>query len=903
MLTQLRDAVGIGVVLWALCCIGITAAAQTGSWESTGTEGDAAIGPAAGSQQDPHIEKGGDMFLAVWVDERTTVPGEVAEYATRRDVYAVRLDASGDPIESTPIVLSDDIADQFGARASWNGTNWLVTWTSYTPAPEQPSYSRGLEAVRVSPAGEVLDETPFLVYPSPVGSVKHLVTGSDGTDWVVFLSETVQSGMNTRTYLKGARISPEGMTLGAPVTMFSPSCCYFFPLGTDVAYADGQYLLVFECIPSSYVNDAICGMRFTQSLDSVDTYPFQIAGTSGIFRDPRVATNGTDFLVGWYHYTSYPPSSVTPYCARVTAAGVSLDPDGIDLSAGTGFGAERLPRVAWDGTNWLAMWPDNLGARAARIATDGTVLEPGGVSLPGLGVNDLAQVPGGVRAVWADDRSGGVQPEDIYTTYISDGLVADPEVPISLGAPAHVHADVASGEGDALLVFRSDVSGTRRIMAQAASLYDGPGGGAASRAEPVQVAAGPYLTDPEVAWNGSLYMVVWSDEGVDRILAARMLEDGTVLDDPPVSVMDGRDPDVAAVGEDFLVVATDDVGGPTIRRPYAARVRGSDGAVLDGAPILLGNSYARGPRVAGVLSRWLVTWERRPSHDAETADVWAAFVDTDGTTPGEFGVATNQATSEYHYAPSIAAGLGIALIVWEDTRTYPGDDWNVYARRVRIDGMVFDDPDGFEIAAGPADERNAAVGWNGTLFQVAFEVTEQVGWFDHSVPDVYGTRIDVYGGVVEPPNFAIEAGDRAEVLPAITGSGGESLVALSAFMKDAPHASYRLLLRTLSDGGTGIADPGTQASQVHLVGAFPNPMEGTTAIRFSLPARARVSLMVYDVSGRVVRTLLDGDAPSGESDVLWDGLDESGSAVASGLYFYKLTVGDDSRTGKLAVLR
>jgi hypothetical protein len=896
MLFRTRHALGVAVVLVVLGATLSPAAAQGAGWGSAPSASDAVIGPAAGSQTDPHISQGGDIFLAVWVDERTTVPGEDPEYASQRDVYAIRLDSSGNPIEEVPLVLSDDIADQFDARASWNGSNWLVTWTSYTPAPEHPYYARGLEAVRVSPAGVVLDESPFLVYPSPVGSVKYLVTGSDGTDWVVFLSETVQSGINTRTYLKGARISSEGATLGAPVTMFSPSCCYFFPLGTDVAYADGQYLVTFECIPSSYVNDAICGMRFTQSLAKIDDYPFQIAGTDGVFREPRVATDGTDFIVGWYHYTSYPPASVTPYCARVTAGGVSLDPDGIDLSNGTGFGADRLPRVAWDGTNWLAVWPDNLGARAARITPAGAVLDPGGVSFPGLGCNDLAELPGGVRAVWSDSDAGGVQPEDVFTTYISGSLSSDPETPIALGTPAHVHAGAVSSGTDVMLVFRSDVSGTRRIMAQPASQYGEPG-----RAAPVLLASGPMLTDPEVAWNGSLYLVVWSDESSDEIVGVRMLEDGTVLDDPPISIMDGSDPDVDAVGSDFLVVASN--GSVSARYPYGVRVRGSDGAVLDGTPIQLGTSYAREPRVAGMLNRWLVTWERRPSYDAETADVWAAFVFTDGTTPGEFGVATNQATSEYHYAPDIDSSESTALIVWEDDRDYPGDDWNVYARRVRIDGMLFDGPDGFEIAGGTADERSAVVGWSGSFYMVAFEVSEQVGWFDNTVPDIRGTRVDAYGAIIEPPNFAIADGDEANVAPAVAASGSEALVVVSSFTEEAPFASYRLSLHALTDGQTGIDEQEASDGRVRLAGAFPNPTDSATSIRFTLPSRMRVSITVYDVAGRVVRRLLDATMPEGESDVDWDGLDESGKAVANGLYLYRMDAGGVSETGKLAMIR
>jgi hypothetical protein len=891
-------AAAVVVLFLATCAV---ATAQTGAG-FTPVTADAGIGPAAGNQTEPYIAKGGDGYLAVWSDARTAVPSDDPDeppgYASGMDIYAVRLDSSGNPIETLPIVISDDLGDQFGARASWNGSNWLVTWTSQAPNGDAPGYFRGVEAVRMSPDGVILDE-PFLVYPGPSGEVHYLATGSDGTDWVVFISETIQSGMNTETYLEGIRIGP-GAALAAPTVMFHPSCCYFFPLGTEAAYANGQYFLVFECIDSIYVNDAICGMRFTQSLSKIDTYPFEVAGTGGVFRLPQVATDGTDYLVGWYYTFDYPPSLVTPYCARVTGGGVSLDPTGIDLSNGVGSGVDRNPRLAWDGTNWLAVWPDDQGARAARITPDGTVLDPGGVSFPGLGCNSIVDLPGGARIVWSDDDAGGFRPNDVFTTYISGAPAADPETPIGLGAPAQVHPDVASGATDAMLVFRSDISGSSRIMAQAASLYEGR-----DRAEPTMIAEGPFLTDPEVAWNGSLYLVVWSDEASEKIVAARVMQDGTVLDDPAISVMDGLDPDVAAVGEDFLVVATD--GSATVRQAYGARVRGSDGAVLDGTPVTIGYSFAVNPRVAGLVNRWIVTWEKHPAYDDETADVYAAFFDTDGTTPGQFAVASD-ASSDTHYAPAIAASAGIALIVWEDDRAYPGDDWNLYGRRVRVDGVLMDAASGFAVAESTLDERNAAVGWNGSVFQVAFEVTQQIDYFDHSLADIRGTRVDLNGQVVEPGNFAIQPppGDsvvRSDVLPSVSGSNSESLVAISTFFKDAPYASYRLVLRTLGDGGTGVVDNEPEATEVRLAGAFPNPSDASTVIRFSLPASSRVTLVVYDVTGRVVRRLLDAEMPVGESDVTWDGLDESGQPVANGLYFYRLKAGDASRTGKLAVLR
>jgi murein DD-endopeptidase MepM/ murein hydrolase activator NlpD len=85
----------------------------------------------------------------------------------------------------------------------------------------------------------------------------------------------------------------------------------------------------------------------------------------------------------------------------------------------------------------------------------------------------------------------------------------------------------------------------------------------------------------------------------------------------------------------------------------------------------------------------------------------------------------------------------------------------------------------------------------------------------------------------------------------------------------------------------------------------PNPFMPSTAIRFSVPARAAVSLAVYDTAGRLVRRLLDATVdprPEGHT-VVWDGRTNSGAPVASGVYFYRLESGKAQITRKMLVVR
>ena len=84
---------------------------------------------------------------------------------------------------------------------------------------------------------------------------------------------------------------------------------------------------------------------------------------------------------------------------------------------------------------------------------------------------------------------------------------------------------------------------------------------------------------------------------------------------------------------------------------------------------------------------------------------------------------------------------------------------------------------------------------------------------------------------------------------------------------------------------------------------YPNPFNPITTIGFGLKAPGHVSLRVYDASGRLVTTLIDGSRPAGSYTTEWNGKDQNGSTVASGVYFYKLTATEFVETKKMILLR
>ena len=97
--------------------------------------------------------------------------------------------------------------------------------------------------------------------------------------------------------------------------------------------------------------------------------------------------------------------------------------------------------------------------------------------------------------------------------------------------------------------------------------------------------------------------------------------------------------------------------------------------------------------------------------------------------------------------------------------------------------------------------------------------------------------------------------------------------------------------------------PGLVPDRFALSQNYPNPFNPRTHICYQLPRAGQVTLTVYNVMGQAVCCLVDGSQAAGEHEVTWDGLDDAGRAVASGIYFYQLTAGQFVETKKMLLLK
>ncbi|MBD3219812.1 T9SS type A sorting domain-containing protein [bacterium] len=109
------------------------------------------------------------------------------------------------------------------------------------------------------------------------------------------------------------------------------------------------------------------------------------------------------------------------------------------------------------------------------------------------------------------------------------------------------------------------------------------------------------------------------------------------------------------------------------------------------------------------------------------------------------------------------------------------------------------------------------------------------------------------------------------------------------------------------EGSVSIEDPGAPGdapdARLALAQNQPNPFNPTTRIVFSLGSAEPVKLAVYDMHGRLVRTLVDETRTAGEHAVIWDGSDGRGQRVASGTYLYRLETGDRVLTRTMVMVK
>ncbi len=163
------------------------------------------------------------------------------------------------------------------------------------------------------------------------------------------------------------------------------------------------------------------------------------------------------------------------------------------------------------------------------------------------------------------------------------------------------------------------------------------------------------------------------------------------------------------------------------------------------------------------------------------------------------------------------------------------------------------------------------------------------------IPNALGISFDIsYGETVE---FSESFSCPSQLVP----ENCELVVWVqSDYMREVYQAA-RVRIEDL--GPVSIDDAVELPSNFCLAQNYPNPFNAKTTIFYSLEKESRVTIDIYDLSGRRVASIVNSNQPAGDHQVIWDGADSDGNPVSSGVYFYRLIVEDKSLTRRMTLLK
>jgi hypothetical protein len=333
------------------------------------------------------------------------------------------------------------------------------------------------------------------------------------------------------------------------------------------------------------------------------------------------------------------------------------------------------------------------------------------------------------------------------------------------------------------------------------------------------------------------------------------------------------------------------VGLPTF---VTHQLRRSDGSVLHAA----GGGEDAAMFVRAYAEDGQLLW----SHDAQTTPfVMAPYEREDGgedllytglTISGNRLVRLDGETGEVVWQ---RAGLGVGWAL-----ALPGD-LNGNGTADVVGGfstgeiLAFDGGDGSSI-------------WGNTGFVQVFGVDALRDVTGDGIPDVVSAsgngRAQLHSGADGTVVWSYGIGNgtldqAAEVVAVVPDLDGNNAPEVAVGSR---HGRVALLLSTGEVLPTS-GEPGAAPAAFALAPNYPNPFAASTTIRYALPEAASVTLTIYDLLGRPVRTLVDAEQAAGTHEVRWDGTAASGAPSAAGVYLYRLQAGEHRETRRLVLVR
>ena len=648
---------------------------------------------------------------------------------------------------------------------------------------------------------------------------------------------------------------------------------------------------------------------------------------------PEICTDGAGgAIVAWRDYRSGTDNNV--YVRRINSSGTpQWTANGVALCTATGD--QSAQQIVSDGAGGaIVAWIDyrsgaNYDIYAQRVNTSGAVQwTANGIALcDATGTQwSLALAgdgAGGAVAVWSDYRNATdynlyAQRVDAAgaTKWFPDGAsVCD--YTGNQESPAIV-ADGFSGVVIAWRDYRTDTDGNlyaQRLRADGYAQWTANGVSLCT-ASGVQLVAG-------LAPDGSGGAIAtWSDyrSGGAYVYARRVSATGSTMwtsNGVPLCTIGDSDVGICICPDDAggAIAAWGGLHGAATYDIHAQRVD-RFGAIGEAEPVIAAVEDVAGDQGGQVVVEWTASYlDADPAFGIESYSVWRQVPTTLVALADLADAATTaEPVGPVHPASRVTV-LGAQTVYWEYVGSVPA--------RAR-EGYSF-------LAATTTDSIQGSNPF--TRFMVSAEASG-TGYYWDSAPDS-GYSVDdlappmpspftgdyasgvstLQWGVSPAPDFAVfrlyrgsgvtfepDAGNLIATLTTCAYTDDLGYPAWYKLYAVDIHGNVSPYAEILPNGAVDVSGP-APPRELALSMPAPNPLRGSTALRLALPRAASVSAAVYDQQGRLVRALLSGTQPAGEHTLRWDGRDEAGRAVPSGMYFVRCRVEGRALTRRIAALR
>ncbi len=466
---------------------------------------------------------------------------------------------------------------------------------------------------------------------------------------------------------------------------------------------------------------------------------------------PAIAFDGVNYFIVW---TDNRSGSLDIFGSRVSQNGVILDTSGIPIS--TAIYDQSSPQIAFDGNNYFVVWEDHRNSVSAiygaRVTPEGRVLDQEGICISrNNGWHTRPIITFGENTylvVWIRNF------DEIFCARVNrNGVVLDTNgIPISPISEVQSEPAVVFGENFFFVVWvdlREDCPPVRIYGAridQSGIVLDTIG-------FPIST-PDYYLSSPKISFDGENYLVVWIKEG--DLYGVRVNKNGQVLDttEIPISINPNSQasPAVAFDGTNYLTTWQEN------GHIYGSRIS-PNGIVIDTAGFIISSiANSSNPSLVFDGRNYFVTWQ-------DTADIYGSRITPQGNVIDSNGICLSLGVNK-QLSPTVAFDGANYLVVWQDYRKgIP----NIYGIRIDEEGTVLDS-EVIEISTGFNEKSFPAVTFGRTNYLVVWQEKRNNSY------DIYGTRINQEGVVLDPEGIPISSAPNWQQLPAVSFDGNNFFV-------------------------------------------------------------------------------------------------------------------------------